>query len=282
MSERLRDVERRIGTVRQLSTVVTAMRGIAAARVREANAQLDGIRTYAETVGAAIGKALALLGPDEAPGAGNGRSAGLVIAITAEQGFAGAFSERVLAHLATHAASASKLRVMLVGDRGATLAEQRGLPCDWRLPMVVHAGQVAALAERIADRLYQLVAAGEVSHVRLIHATPDHERAPEPRERMVLPFDYARFSAAADERNPLVHLAPAALAAKLADEYVFAEICEALTLSLAAENEARVAAMTEARSNVQNTTDRLSARQRQLRQEQITEEIMELAAGRSG
>ncbi|ESR23960.1 F0F1 ATP synthase subunit gamma [Lutibaculum baratangense] len=83
---------------------------------------------------------------------------------------------------------------------------------------------------------------------------------------MVLPFDYARFPAAARARNLLVQLPPATLAAQLADEYVFAEINEALTLSLAVENEARVAAMTEARSNVESMLDRLAIRRGQLRQ----------------
>ncbi len=280
MTERLRDVERRIGTVHQLSGVVAAMRGIAASRVREANAQLSGILAYAGTAGAAIGEALALLGPEDALPPAAGTAAELVIAVTAEQGFAGAFSEAVLARVAARAA-AGDVRLLLVGDRGAMLAEQRGLVPDWTLPMVVHAGQVAALAERIADRLFRLVSAGGISHVHLVHAVPAREAANVPREHTVLPFDYARFPAATGARRPLVHLSPVTLAARLADEYVFAEICEALTLSLAAENEARVAAMTEATGNVQDMLDRLTARQRQLRQEQITEEIIELAAGRS-
>jgi len=40
------------------------------------------------------------------------------------------------------------------------------------------------------------------------------------------------------------------LACETAEEYVFAELCEALTLSLAAENEARIRSVTAANSNV--------------------------------
>ena len=60
MAERLSDVEDRIDSVRQLSSVISAMRGIAAVRSREANARLAGIREYAETIGTAIAQALAL------------------------------------------------------------------------------------------------------------------------------------------------------------------------------------------------------------------------------
>ena len=51
-------------------------------------------------------------------------------------------------------------------------------------------------------------------------------------------------------------------------------------LSFAAENEARMRAMIRARSNVGRTRDMLRATYRRLRQEQITTEIVELAAGR--
>ena len=60
MTERLSDVIARIGSVRQLSSVIGAMRGIAAARAREARERVEGVRAYARTVGAAIGQALAL------------------------------------------------------------------------------------------------------------------------------------------------------------------------------------------------------------------------------
>ena len=60
MSGKLSEVEGRIGTVHQLEAVITAMRGSAAARSREARGRLDGIRAYAAVVGGAIGQALAL------------------------------------------------------------------------------------------------------------------------------------------------------------------------------------------------------------------------------
>jgi len=61
VTERLSDVMARIGSVRQLSSVIGAMRGIAAARAREARERVEGVRAYARTVGAAIGQALAFV-----------------------------------------------------------------------------------------------------------------------------------------------------------------------------------------------------------------------------
>ena len=52
-----------------------------------------------------------------------------------------------------------------------------------------------------------------------------------------------------------------------------------MTLSFAAENEARMRAMIAARDNVEETLSGLVALSRQLRQEEITNEIVELASG---
>jgi F-type H+-transporting ATPase subunit gamma len=65
------------------------------------------------------------------------------------------------------------------------------------------------------------------------------------------------------------------------DEYVFAELTEAATLWRATENEARMRPMTAAKSNVSKMLDDLVARSRQLRQEEITREIIELGARES-
>ena len=52
-----------------------------------------------------------------------------------------------------------------------------------------------------------------------------------------------------------------------------------MILSYAAENEARMQAMIAARSNVERKLDELTASYRNLRQEEITAEIIELSAG---
>ena len=95
MIERLADISARIDGTRQLSAVVNAMRGIAAARAQQARSQLIAVDSYAATIAAAIGRVLAML--PSAPPDGARRSTRLALVLfCAEQGFAGAFSEHVL------------------------------------------------------------------------------------------------------------------------------------------------------------------------------------------
>lgn len=284
MTERLSDVTGRIASVRQLSAVITAMRGIAAARSREARDRLEGIRAYAATVAEAIGVALTFL-PERLPAAPAAPAAPesdghAVIALCAEQGFAGTFNEHVLGAAARlMAEGGGRAELLLAGDRGLMAAGERGIPVAWSAPMIAHAGQAEMLADRLGSELYRRIGTGRAARVSVVHALPGGAAVPEIVSRALVPFDYTRFPPARAAVAPLIDLPPQTLLARLAEEYVFAELCEAVMLSFAAENEARMRAMIAAKGNVAGTLDTLLARARQLRQEEITSEIIELAGG---
>ncbi|QDL93995.1 hypothetical protein FDP22_19165 (plasmid) [Paroceanicella profunda] len=277
MSGRESDVAARIGTVRSLSSVISAMQGIAAARSREAQACLAGIRSYAATVGTGIGEALALL-PEVAEGPPPHGGRHMVVALCAEQGFAGTFSERVLdAAEAVLRAPGPPADLWVIGDRGVMAAAVRGTAVLRHDPMISHPMEAALLAGRIADALWQGAAAGRLLRLSLVHAVPDPRAGLRLATRRLVPFDFTRFPRASG--RPMITLPPRMLLDALVQEYVFAELCEAITLSFAAESEARMRAMLAARTNVADTLEELVATSRRLRQEEITSEIVELAAG---
>jgi F-type H+-transporting ATPase subunit gamma len=95
----------------------------------------------------------------------------------------------------------------------------------------------------------------------------------------LLPIDLSRFARPVENQPPLTGLAPWVLLERFASEYVYAQICEAATHAFAAENEARMMAMAAAKTNIESKLASLSQRAHQLRQEEITTEIVELAAG---
>jgi F-type H+-transporting ATPase subunit gamma len=282
VAEQLGEINARIDGIRQLSAVVSAMRVIAAVRSREANARLPSIRKYADTVGGAIAQALALFS-GKVPSAGPSNSARLlIIALCAEQGFVGAFNDRIFNTVKDLAdeASNSQTDILVVGSRGLAAAQAHGLEPIKGLPMAGHAEQLTSLANRLADQLFARLEEGAINRVIIVHARPSDGGSSGGVERQtVIPFDFTHFGTVNHTLPPLVNLPVPVLLARLADEYVFAELCEALTLSYAAENEARMQAMISARENVARKLDELNAIARRLRQEQITEELVELASG---
>jgi F-type H+-transporting ATPase subunit gamma len=289
MSNKLSEVQARMNGVHGLESVVGAMRGIAAARSREARSRLDGIRACAQIVGAAIGDALLLIDDHASHQTANAdakRDAAVVIVLCAEQGFVGTFNEHVIdAALAssTGATHAQSTEYLLLGNRGIVAATERGLNVGWSSPMITHADEVPALADRLTGVLFQRLIAGQTTRVSVIYATPNPTATVQTVEQILLPFDYGRFSATSPgtaRRNPpLINLAPLRLLSQLAQEYIFAQLCEAIMLSFAAENEARMRAMIAARTNVHDKLEALTGDFRRLRQEEITSEIVELSAG---
>ena len=278
MSDRLSTITARIEGMHQLSSVITAMRGIAAARLREADLQLEAMKAYAGTIEKAIARALAFIPLDGQPASvREDRQKQVVIALCTEQGFAGSFNTHVLK--AVRELSGEPHDLLLVGDRGRMLAGEMGLTVHWSIPMAAHAKEVENIANRLMDALYARLRPDGSTMAIVVHAQPDGSLAGPICQKRLLPFDYSRFAAEQLNQPPLITLPPQKLLGLLAEEYIFAELCQTLSLSFAAENDARMRTMVAARSNVAKKLEELSSRAHLLRQEQITSEVTELAAG---
>jgi F-type H+-transporting ATPase subunit gamma len=275
MTDRLTDIVTQIQNVRQLESVVSAIRGIAASRAQKARSLLAGVEAYSQVVSRAIGEALSLLPVDTPLAPMRSRPKPAVILFCAEQGFAGAFSEHVL----EAAADICQATVMVVGQRGAAVARERGIEPVWVEPMVAHADAILGFANRLADELYEYVARSEVEEVDILYARSAGTGGTEVERHSLLPIDFRRFGRPQRQEAPLVSLSPGRLLERLAEEYVYAQLCEAALHAFAAENEARMIAMLEAKKNIGTKLDGLVNRERQLRQQEITTEIVELAAG---
>jgi F-type H+-transporting ATPase subunit gamma len=275
VTERLAETTRRIESLHQLEQVVTAMRGISASRAQQARVMLRGLRAHASVIASAIGQALALV-PDEDAAAASKPRRTAVILFGGEQGFAGAFSDRMLDTLGTFTEAHD---LFLIGTRVISLATERGIPMARHSEMVPQASLVPGLAGRIADALYDWLSDLQGCRVGLIVPAWSSGGWVAPERRWMLPFDFRRFAVPISGRPPLITLPPALLLARLAEEYVFAELCEAALTAFAAENEARVAAMLAAKQNLEHMGTDLLALERQIRQDEITAEVVELASG---
>ena len=274
MAERLSDIVTQIGNIRQLNAVVTAMRGIAASRAQKGRALLAGIEAYTAVISHAIGEALTLLPADAGAEERADAKRGLIL-FCAEQGFAGAFSERVFEAAGTDIEAAVKF---VVGTRGAAVAAERGLTPDWSDAMTTRLDGIADFANRLAEALYGYLAKRTMAKVDILFSRSVAGSIRIDRHSL-LPIDFKRFAQPQGKQPPLITLAPRALLERLAAEYVYAQLCEAAMHSFVAENDARMAAMAAAKNNTESKLAALKQREQQLRQEEITTEIVELATG---
>lgn len=275
MTERLSDLTARIDGVRQLGAVVNAMRGIAAARAQQARTQLTAVDGYAATIALAIGRAISLM---SSPAFNRVRPSArpALVLFCAEQGFAGAFSERVLDLVRPDLATSD---LFLIGTRGATAATERGIVAVWWTSMPSHSLGVPKLADHIAEALYARMATGEIDRLEVVFSLWEPSHGAHIERRRLLPLDVMAFPRPASRDAPLVNLAPETLLRGLTADYIHALLCNAALHAFAAENESRVEAMASARHQIERELSELQATQRRVRQEEITAEIIELAAG---
>ena len=274
MTERLADINARIEGVRQLGAVVNAMKGIAAARARTARAQLDAVDSYAATIAAAISSVLAsgAMPSEETAGADRGEPGLLVFC--AEQGFAGAFTERVLDSVVEDLGAAT---LFLIGTRGLSIARSRGIAPAWSAAMPSHTPGVPKLADAIAKALYRGADSGGVDRLDVVFTQWRSGRAVVAR-RTLLPLDRCALPPVKGT-PPLKQLPARRLIESLGADFLHAQICKAALHAFAAENEACMAAMTAAGAQICRERDSVEAMLRRVRQEAITAEIIELGAG---
>ncbi len=279
MTERLADISARIEGLRDLGAVVNAMKGMAAARAHMARTQLGAVDSYAAT----IARAMALILPkDPARFARNGPSdrsnhkPGLLV-FCAEQGFAGAFSERMLDSFDSLDTEPDPARLFLIGTRGLSIATARGLSPQWSAPMPSHTHGLPKLADQITHAIYAAVAAGHIDALDVLYTGWHTGHASVVRHRL-FPLDLGDRPAGAMDR-PLTQLADDTLIAALGQDYLNAQVCKAALHAFAAENEARMQAMSAAGSQIAQELETFQATLRRVRQEAITAEIIELGTG---
>ncbi|PRY80532.1 F-type H+-transporting ATPase subunit gamma [Yoonia maritima] len=270
MTERLADISARIDGIRDLGAVVNAMKGIAAARAHVARTQVDAVDSYAATIASAMSRVIGA--ENKTPVEQDAANLGLLI-FCAEQGFAGAFTERVLDSIDARDAEA----LFLIGTRGLSIAKARGINSHWTAPLPSHTAGIPKLADQITTAIYSAVSEDRIDALDVIFTGWKSGRPAVVRQRL-FPVDPSGLAATTDER-PLTQLPSDTLLASFGEEYFKAQVCKAALHAFAAENEARMEAMTSAGRQIAREMDAFQATLRRVRQEAITAEIIELSTG---
>jgi F-type H+-transporting ATPase subunit gamma len=270
------DISNRIANIAQIEDVVITMRGMATAYAREARFHLSAIREHESTIANATATAIKMLPNGVAfDDESQSGTAHLKIIVGASQGFTGAYSENLVSGV-LHTDTSEEVDFILIGQRCIGEFQQRGITPVWTAAMAAHAAEVPALASRVAEILFDRLSQNMINRVSLVFVDPEQHEVTL-TIRTLIPFDYLRFENSVSSEPPLLTISRQSLLERLVEEYVFTEICEALMLGFIAENEARMNAMTRARSNVKAISQDLEREYHQARQEQTTLEIIELS-----
>jgi len=270
VTDSLENIQRRLGSATDIHEIFGAMRAMAAVRLQEAQAALPGTRAYADTIAKALAEVLVLA--PAAPAADAQRPA--LVAFMPEHGFVGALTERLVDATITRADAGA---LIVLGDRGADLAEQHGLVLHGRLALGAHVDAGPSIARRLTNVVETLIANGQVDGVDILFPRYTGGGRGELVKQRLLPLESKSLPAV--RGNSLMNLPAAALAGAILSEWVLGELVHAVVETLASENGARLLAMDAARSSVESKLVGLRGAYRVARQEAITSEIAEVVGG---
>ncbi len=282
----LRDIRKRIRSVRNTQQITKAMKMVAAAKLRRAQEAILAARPYAQMVDRIIGDiasrsellAHPLLLPREP------KRAELVV-LTSDRGLAGGFNSNVLRRasrfLYENERTYQAIQVSTIGRKGHDFFRRRNvaLANDFsRLYSRVSYQEAAEIARKLAADFLS----GSVDAVFLVY----NEFLSAINQRVVLtqllPMQAAASTEHAGPRQLVDFLyepEKEAVLSRLVPQALNMKFYRALLESIASEHGARMSAMENATSNAADMIDRLTLFYNRTRQAVITKELMEIVSG---
>jgi F-type H+-transporting ATPase subunit gamma len=274
---RLAEIETRTSSIVALRDIVGAMRSLASLRMREAKRALPAVRRYAEMIKDAVAETLSLLPEASTSPMPSRRGRQALVLCTGEHGFVGAFNHRIVATL--DGCHEPDDMLFVLGSRGAAVCREAGRAIAWFHPMATSAEGVAEIVRRLTEELYRGAVSGTIAAAAVVFTRHGSQGELVIAQQGLFPISRATFATKPPRQSPLHHLSAARLFEELIADYVEGRLIEAVTESQASENAARFAAMDAAYDNVSKRLDQLQRDARHARQEEITNELLDLLIG---
>jgi F-type H+-transporting ATPase subunit gamma len=285
----LKELRLRIRSVRSTQKITSAMKMVAASRLRRAQEQAEAARPYSQRMERMLGSlAVNLRGMPTAPPllAGTGKdTTHLIVVATSDRGLAGGFNATILRDtrrmIRELSAAGKTVKLLTIGRKGRdALRRDHARLILESLTEVGRPRLTFETARDIADRLLGRFALGEfdactivynrfqsamtqiVTRQALVPFAPPAEMAPAPGQGV--------YEFEPEEADILAELLPRNLAV---------QIFTALLENAASEQGARMTAMDSATRNAGDMINKLNTTYNRSRQAAITKELIEIISG---
>jgi F-type H+-transporting ATPase subunit gamma len=278
----LRELRKRIASVKNTQKITNAMKMVSAARLRRAEEAIKSARPFAEKMRDVLMSLAARINPGAHPFLElKPPKKALLILITADRGLCGAFNANLNRRAEAFAREMSEKGVQVdmitVGRKGNDYFRRRKVNLVEAFTNVMNnvtyelSGRVVSVAvEKFTTGEYEEVyilfnsfrsAVRQVQTLRkLLPVTPEEEGWERKMEYLYEPSEEALLDS-------------------IIPRYVQVQVFTGMLDSVAAEHGARMTAMEAATSNADEMIYRLTLKHNRLRQESITTELMEIVGG---
>jgi F-type H+-transporting ATPase subunit gamma len=287
--ESLRDIRKRIASVRSTQQITKAMKMVATAKLRRAQENILATRPYATKMFEVLSSLAARTSPDAHPLLYRREPKRVeVVVFTSDRGLCGAFNmnliQRAEKFLQEEKARTEELALSFIGRKGRDYFRKRNIAM--RREYVNLFGKVDfPLAARIGEDLVKSYIAEQVDAIYLLYS----EFRSAIQQRIVLEkiLPVTPRKAGEGEETPkgpaaveyIYEPSEVEILGKILPMYVEVQIYRALLESVASEYGARMTAMDNATNNARDMIDRLTLIYNKARQASITKELIEIVSG---
>jgi F-type H+-transporting ATPase subunit gamma len=282
----LKAVRLRIASVKSTQKITSAMKMVAAAKLRRSQDAIIAARPYAKSMADITAEVAARAGAEDHPllERRSGKRVALVV-ITSDRGLCGGFNSnlcRTAQRYAEDESKAGKLeecRFEVVGRKGRDYFRRRRLNMTRDLPGAAGDSAVAR-AKEIAAQVTEEFLNGTVDAVYLVYNQFRSVMSQRPVVEPLLPVASAAVGGdAAGASEFLFEPGKGQILDYILPMYVETQIHRALLESIASEFGARMTAMENATKNASEMIGRLTLQYNRARQASITKELMEIVGG---
>ena len=286
----LKALRMRINSVKSTQKITSAMKMVAASKLRRAQQQAEMARPYAVRMQRMLNSlAASVADQPNAPMllAGTGKDqVHLLIAVTADRGLAGAFNSSIgratRLRARTLEAQGKTVRILAVGRKGRDFLRRE--LSSRMVGDISYAGKRRieyADARELAERIAAMLNAGEFDVATLIYNRFQSVIAQVVTEQQLIPVPAVQDAAGSDATAALPEFEPdeETILSRLLPQALAVQTYTALLESSAGEHGARMTAMDNATRNAGDMIKRLTLNYNRARQANITRELIEIISG---
>jgi F-type H+-transporting ATPase subunit gamma len=287
----LKDLRNRITSVKATQKITSAMKLVAASKLRRAQEQAEAGRPYAERMARMLSSlAQGVEGGGPRLMAGTGKDdVHLLLVVTSDRGLCGAFNASIVREARRQIqrlqSEGKTVKLLTVGRKGRDLLRR-----DYSGLMVQSWEDVGrrrlafSEAQTVAERMLDLFEAGEFDVASIVYNRFKSAIAQIVTVQQVIPFSIPETSqqaADADELKALYEFEPTEeeILADLLPRNLSIQVYRSLLESAASEQGARMTAMDNATRNAGDMIGRLTLTYNRTRQANITKELIEIISG---
>ncbi len=282
----LKDIKKRIGTVKNTQQITKAMKMVSAAKLRRAQEAVVAARPYADKMADVLSSLALREDADSHPLlAERGKGKALVVLITGDRGLCGGFnvniSKAAERFIREKQEGFESYELLIVGRKGNDYLKRRaGMDITKVHENLVGTGQVTyPIGALLGQEVIELYRSGDYDSVFLVYNAFQSAMTQVQTVKQLLPIVPKEVAEGALVADYIYEPNATEVLDEILPKNIEVQIFRSLLESAASEHGARMTAMDSASKNASEMIGKLTLQYNRARQASITKELLEIISG---